>query len=419
MPIRVECPRCHDTAYFADNDAGLAIACLACGQHIRIAKPSEAAAPRPKLIEQPSPPPLFANTPAHLLNPPKPAAPPPPPAREARPRPKAIHPPTQRSRWRTYSILLLLFVVAGLVVLIVQMVRQRPEAPLAQNTPPQTQSAVASAPTPARTAQSSPQAPIQKAAPAMLASLPGAPRVSTYTPAGAPVGFVGLERIDCTGHILIDSYDASIAVYSPDNARDAAPLLSNGPIRLTGEGQIKGALHPGIGSAYKPSKRILVTGPTDPLAARLFAPAVSLDPLANDSANSELSMPFYQRGNLSITGRQTLHLPAGVYYLNDLLIEPSASLHLEGPVTMLIHGRLAIIGKLHTHENRPANCRIRLTSEKPVLIMNENRLHLDLYAPQSTVDINGKGDLFGAIVARSLRVGGDRPLHFDESLLPK
>ena len=61
MPIRVECTRCRDVTHFADNDAGLAVACLACGQHLRVPHlPKPQAAVRPIALPD-EPPPLFAN----------------------------------------------------------------------------------------------------------------------------------------------------------------------------------------------------------------------------------------------------------------------------------------------------------------------------------------------------------------------
>src|SRR5436190_17079216 len=97
MPIRVECPRCHDSAYFADNDAGLAVACLACGQHLRI--PAVQPKPRPTPTPQPV---AAAERPLQLPPTPKPAAPPPPPPSVAsvtvRPEIAAAAPPRRPTR---------------------------------------------------------------------------------------------------------------------------------------------------------------------------------------------------------------------------------------------------------------------------------------------------------------------------------
>jgi hypothetical protein len=238
-----------------------------------------------------------------------------------------------------------------------------------------------------------------------------------YTPPTAPVGFIGFDRIDLTGHLQIDSYDAATGPYTPDTARAAAPLLSNGPIRLQGEGNIRGQIHSADALPVKIPKRLQVTGSTDPLPIRLPAPPVTLDPFAQDSANAALPREFYKAGNLTLWGAHQLTLPRGVYYLNDVNIDSPATLRLQGPVTLLISGRLTIAGNIETQSNRPAHCRIRITGDKPVTITQKNTLYLDLYAPQSPIEITGKGDLHGSIVARTLRINGSRPMHFDESLL--
>jgi hypothetical protein len=435
MPIRLECPRCHDVTHFADNDAGLAVACLACGQHLRIPKPAPAAtqtvSASPQSLE---PPPLFATTPAHLLvaapaaSPPKPAAPP--PALQV-PHHRPIRPARPITRWRSFIFFILLSCTLG-VTTILYVKRTLHGTTNAANNPTTvipTTSQPTSSPTdtPARrpTEVASrfrmpppevvPQQ--QSTAAPILVSAVSTSKTRHYTPPTAPLGFIGFERIDLTGHLQIDSYDADAGPYNTDTARAAAPLLSNGPIQLTCEGALHGQIHSADALPIKIPKRLQVTGSTDPLPIRLPAPPVTLDPYAQDSNNAALPREFYKAGNLTLWGAHQLTLPAGVYYLNDVNIDSPATLRLQGPVTLLIAGRLTIAGNIETPSNRPAHCRIRITGDKPVTITQKNTLYIDLYAPQSPVEITGQGDLHGSIVARTLRITGARPMHFDESLL--
>jgi hypothetical protein len=193
-------------------------------------------------------------------------------------------------------------------------------------------------------------------------------------------------------------------------------LLSNGPITLAGKGEIRGGVRPGERTPFKPARHVEVTGPTACLAGPLAVPPLRLDPFAHDSANAALPADAYRKGNLSVAGGRTIVLPAGVYYLNDVTVDAGGTLRCAGPVTLLVSGRVNLVGKVETHESRPAHCRLRVTGSQPVTIAHHNTLFLDCYAPQSAVDVSGRGDLFGSIVGRTLRVAGDRPLHVDESL---
>jgi len=429
MPIRVECPGCHDVTHFADNDAGLAVACLACGRHLRVPKitaPVIKAAAAPALSEHDRP----------LMLPQEPLAPPPPPAPREQPATTArrpIRPARPKSRWRTYMVLILLLTGSTAIAMVIRNRGNHASAALSQNITrvPATLSSArvadaTKAPAPAiqkptTSTATTPPAPATSATVVILTTQPALAKIASsirhYTPTAAPVGFIGFDRLEIAGHIEIDSYDANVGHLGAGAIHATAPLLSNGPIQLTGEGHIAGSVRSACPTPVKASKHLQITGPiAPPLDARIASPPVTLDPFAHDSANAALPKEFLQNGSLNLWGAHQLALPAGVYYLNDVNIDTPATLRCQGPVTLLISGRLNIAGNIDTHDNRPADCRIRLTSDKPVTIANKNALFLDLYAPQSPIEISGKGPLYGSIVGKTLHITGTRPLHFDESL---
>lgn len=433
MPIRVECPRCQRQAFFADNDAGLAVACLGCGQHLRVPAQPPKAAPVVKTLSPDEPPPLFANTPAHLLVTPAqqseaPATPPAPARKPSRP----LRPAGPRPRWRTFG---LLFALLGSSTLLIQWWRHRPahssagtvvsvqpaaSRPSTQHSPVMVASKSPAAPATAPRVKpkdpvlASASAPQKTVAPQVVAA-----PLPTYTPAAAPVGFIGFERVEINGHFHVDSYDASTETYAPENAHGAALLLSNGPIQLSDSGDVQGDVRSANGSVVQKTHHRHVTGQTAPLHHRLRAAPIALDPYAHDSANEALPVKFFKNGNLVLGGNQHLSLPPGVYYLNDVTIDAPATLHLEGTTTLLVSGHLNVTGTIETPASRPANCHIRVTGQQPVSITHDNTLYLDLYAPASDIQISGNGDVYGSVVGKTLRVSGRRPLHFDESLLPR
>lgn len=436
MPIRVECPHCRKLTYFADNDAGLAVSCLACKAHLRVpaATPAPKAAAPVALPDEP--PPLFANTPRHLLAAPITAetvSKELPTERQA-PRQRRLRPASPRSRWRLYAIIVAIPAAVTLAMVLKHRHVPQPQEQVRQDQPTThppgaTQVAIApstrATPKPPVDSQPKNKPAIPAAPPAskpVLASItPAAPlkardAVSSYTPAAAPVGFVGLERIDLAGRTLIDSYSSDVGPYSRAAARANAILLSNGPIGLNADGDIRAAVHAGVASNGKARKNLTITGSTERLAARLSAPSVELDPFAHDSANSALPGEVFKSGNFFLRSKHPLSLPGGVYYVNDFTVDAAATLRLEGPVTVLASGQVCIYGMIETCEGRPAHLRIRSTGEKPVNIARNNALFLDLYAPQSAIQISGNGDIFGSIVGKTLRINGARNLHFDETL---
>jgi hypothetical protein len=432
MPIRVECPQCHDVTHFADNDAGLAVACLACGRHLRVPTPMPVPVPVPakakvedggwKMAEEPplpssvitpssaSPPPSL---PSSIFHPPSSPSSPPAPRRPIRPAPG-------RGKWRTY--LLLIGLAGGALLAFVLRPRHNPQVQTASTSQPTTivTAQPATKPAPAPVVAVAP-APSTKPTLAAVSSPPIPPPPhplisSPYTPPAAPVGFVGLERVEINGSIDVDSYNGATGAYVRGPARTTPVLLSNGPITFVGRGEIRGGVRPGERNPLKPAKHVDITGPTACLTGPLPVPTVRLDPFAHDSANAALPADAYRKGNLSVASGRTVVLPAGVYYLNDVTVDAGGTLRCAGPVTLLVSGKLSVAGKIETRDSRPAHCRVRVTGSQPVTIAHHNTLFLDCYAPQSNVDISGRGDLFGSVVGRTLRVTGDRPLHVDESL---
>ncbi|HEY7119838.1 MAG TPA: hypothetical protein VH475_24825 [Tepidisphaeraceae bacterium] len=417
MPIRVQCPACGDVTHFADNDAGLAVGCLACGRHFRVPVPAPKPAHVPPRIVESSP--LFANLASTL-----PAAASPVCAaqqqqqqqtvpRAARRRP--IRPAGSKSRWRTYGLFLALVCGAGVaVVLMIPKRDAKGVTAIAQSaTQPSSRPTTSAAPVPTDGRVEN----LPAGGVVSLVDLPAPLAPRSYTPATAPVGFVGLEGVECKGKILIDSYDSAAGPYDAQTAGDRAPLVSNGSIRLGGEGsRFRCVVHPGPGHRVEMSHSLALPQPAQPLAARVVAPPVRLDPFAHDSANEDLPERYYRNGNLHLTGGRTLALASGVYYLNDVSLDPTSTLRADGPVTLLVSGTLTLQGSIETANNRAAECRFRVTGSRPVTIGNRGTLVLDLYAPQSACDISGDGNVFGAVVARSLRVTGGRRLHFDEAV---
>lgn len=420
MPIKVECPRCGRVTHYADNDAGLAAACIGCKTVIRVPAPQPIAKPAPRVLRDPS---------QELHLPPAVAPAPAPVAPQRRVAPAAVSggpTPAVPKRLPVSRIAASILLLLGLSAAVMIYVRNR-ETPqpapvnVVAATMPATRPVV-KAPTTVAVAKPEVPAPVTQPVaskpPVLLSSVvePAVRRVVADEPT-LPRGFIGLERVQVDGKFFADSYNSSAGEYDDDKAGAECLIASNGSIAANSKPVIKGSLRPGasVGAKFKDVK---VSGSVEPLTSVIIAPPVKLNPFATDSSNHALPEKYYRNGRLNLYRNAKVTLPAGTYYLEELVIDNSARLEFEGPVTLYIHNRMILIGKMKTFEDRPANCRLRMTGESQVVITDSNTFHFDLYAPRGRVEISGKGDIFGAIVGRTLHVTGSRNLHFDEALLP-
>lgn len=418
MPIRVDCPRCGRVTHYADNDAGLAAACISCKTVITVPRPQPLARPAPRVLRDPS-------QELHLPPPTPPA-----PRTPARQTPRApqsaqqrtVQPATpRRSLFPLAAALLLLIALAATAILYFRKPAGRTVIALTPQTQPAsapssrpaTTTALASAIPPATqsTTQKSPVL-ASNIAPATVNATP----VSLPREPVMPRGFIALDRLQLDGKIYADSYNSSQATYDDDRPGLNCLIACNGPIAANGRTEVKGSLRPGPQVSAK-FREVKVTGSTQPLEQAIVAPPVKLNPFATDSANHLLPEKYFRNGRLNLYGGAKVTIPRGTYYLDELSIDNSSRLTFEGPATLYIHNRLILLGRIRTFEEHPANLRIRMTGEGGIVIGCESDLHLDLYGPRNRVEIHGKGDIFGSLVARTLHVSGSRNLHFDEALV--
>ena len=438
MPILVVCSHCGRSARFADNDAGLAVSCLGCRKTLRVQAPVKQPKPMP-VIEEPAPwvKPVARASAGQAVAAPAPGARPhragsngqaAAPAGgkvvvvkpESRPpaAPTAVAKPTgapttedegpKLARLATTGMVLIAVFAAGMIGLKVYSYLTGPaESPQAAATGPAT-----SGPTTAPAAGSTPNA-------AAVAPVPVAPVPVAPAPAAVPLplGIVGLDAIELHGTVKVDAYDSATGEYDDAKAADTALVASNGPVRLFGEGAIKGSVRPGPDAPLKLSKKTKVTGSTASIERALVAEPVDVTALAAGATRAaELPDGVLSNGNLTLAGKRTVAIPAGVYDVRDLTIDTRATLRCDGPVTLLVRGRVTVMGAIEAHQNRPKNLVIQVAGTGPVVLATRADVYADVYAPQSSLDVSGRGDFFGRLTARTVKVSGRWGFHVDQSL---
>lgn len=124
---------------------------------------------------------------------------------------------------------------------------------------------------------------------------------------------------------------------------------------------------------------------------------------------------------LTILGDVTLVLTATVGSALDVTGNASILIPEGSSLVLYAEADIKIAGKgLANANSRPATCRLIGTSATPggqsVHVAGNGALKGAIYAPNAEVNINGNGDVMGAVVGLSVTLTGNAAFHYDESL---
>lgn len=226
--------------------------------------------------------------------------------------------------------------------------------------------------------------------------------IAMLNPSRPAPGVVGINSFRMNGGDIVDSYDSRLGSYSSQTPDDEVGVASNGSISLNGSGVIKGDVYFGS-TVSAPSGAI--SGTQIPLTATLSYPAPTLP------------ATYTSHGNVSLGGGQSLTLPGGNHVVGNLRMSGSSVLNVTGAVKLYVTGSFEMDGNssITLAGNKPADLEIYVIGSGAVTL-SKNDLYAVLYAPQSTVTMNGNCDLYGSIIAGSIVMGGNNTIHYDESL---
>ena len=125
-----------------------------------------------------------------------------------------------------------------------------------------------------------------------------------------------------------------------------------------------------------------------------------------------------QLGNVSMLAQAEVHLKAGIYEVNSMQIAGNAKVSIDsGPVVFRVNGKDASGADLATpidHQRRrlvngakvPKNLQFVYGGTGEVQINGGASTSFLTYAPNATVQINGGGDLYGAVVGAKVMDNG-------------
>lgn len=232
-------------------------------------------------------------------------------------------------------------------------------------------------------------------------------------------GIIGIDSVRIYGTANTDSYNSSIELYNPNKAGDGGDVLSpEGWIDVIGSATVHGSAFAGPGEDPPhvwPNAE--VTGVTDNLVEPLDFPPVDASPYATNNDNTQIQKYINGDNDFRVVGQKNnAPIPAGVYYVHDLIVEANASLTIGGDVIFYVTGEVKFEGTVNTYNSVPGNLQINVAGSGDVDLGGKSDLFASVYAPESDVNIHGTGDYFGSVIGQTLEIAGTTNVHYDEAL---
>jgi endonuclease G len=250
---------------------------------------------------------------------------------------------------------------------------------------------------------------------------------------------VGLNGVTIDGAAYVDSFDSNGGYLATKG--NLTNILSNGAITIAGSGKVWGnvrSTQAGVditgaskvtgnataGATVTKSGSGAVGGTitNNALSPIVTLPEVAACGPAYSSSNGIGGTYSYNEsaGDLTLGGVNSASLAPGTYCFNNLTLNGSAQLKIDGLVVIKLTGKLNIggSGKLNNATGIPGNLRIlsSYSGANGVTINNGSNNYLMVYAPQTEITISGVGRLFGGALGKTISVVNSGALHYDTRL---
>jgi hypothetical protein len=236
------------------------------------------------------------------------------------------------------------------------------------------------------------------------------------------------------GGAVTDSYNSTLGNYATTVTNTGGNIGTNGTsancVRLNGATtDINGNID--IGPGGNPASVINTTGGATFDSSAVLTSPVNLPSViipvvgtnqGNQSINSNTSLaPNQTYGDVSVTGGATLTLSSGDYVMNSLKLAGNSILNLNittGPVTIYIVSDLDIAGGTVTNSSNKSTNLIFMAGPAcaNVKLTGGAQASYGLYAPDSDVTISGGGEIFGAVIGKTVTDTGGSEIHYDKAL---
>ncbi len=245
-------------------------------------------------------------------------------------------------------------------------------------------------------------------------------------------GLFGSQKVEVSGQAITDSYDSSLGAYDPATAGQKGNVGTNattaGAVDISGTIAINGQIAVGEQAAdpisvVDVSGSAIITG-SPPIVAQTTN--LQIPP---DSPPVALSCT----ATLSVNGNQVVTLPAdggsacsvstiSTCCFKDLKVSGGGVLTTTGPVSLYVKHEFeakgdAVLGV----PSKPAQLLIVLLTPPNLATIEADfsgnaKFYGELYAPAGDIDIKGKAEVFGSIIAQDIKISGNAQVHYDEAM---
>jgi hypothetical protein len=267
--------------------------------------------------------------------------------------------------------------------------------------------------------------------------------------AGGAFYVAGAGGIDASSHIRSER---SLRVGGPftirnDNADVGTDAYVNGNVTATGgEFRVSRTLHvppgavlTGVSAADTLNEAVSVPAPCDCSAGFVDAAGAIA---AAAAANANTTINLSPTALATVTAPRRLELPCGVFHLDDIDADASITLVVHGRTLLAISGDvtvraglaveldanaeldLLVAGGLTTRGGSsfgaaaaPARFRVWVAGTSSVTFDGAPAVSAVVHAPAAAVIATSGLPLSGSLLARSVMIGADSLLHYDEAIL--
>jgi hypothetical protein len=251
----------------------------------------------------------------------------------------------------------------------------------------------------------------------------------------------GEDDVVASGGSASDAYDSRLGTYASQAtnsdangsfAQDKGDVGSNGTITLTGVTTVvRGDAIPGPDGSVNGGGT--VTGSTDPRPTRETIARVPYEEfvaalLENDN-DQLLGESWYDPATLSVSiqGRTSVSFPPGTYFFTDMTFGTQVDVVITGPTKIYATGELSLTSHSMVNEGGvPADFQILQqpyalppgfeSTSRALKLTAHSDLVMAVFAPDQEVQVTGHGEIFGALVGRSIKFAGQGNLHYDIAL---
>lgn len=234
------------------------------------------------------------------------------------------------------------------------------------------------------------------------------------------------------GGAVTDSYNSALGTYATTVTNTGGNIGTNGTsancVSLNGAStDINGNID--IGPGGVPGSVINTTGgatfdSASVLTSPLSLPSVIVPVVGTNQGNQSnpgALAPNQTYGDVSITAGSTLTLSSGVYVMNSLKLVGNSIISLNittGPITIYIVSDLDLAGGTVTNATGVStNLIFMLAATCPTAkITGGANAAYAVYGPDTDITISGGGEIFGAVVGKTVTDTGGSKIHYDKAL---